>query len=272
MNVKVCIECEQEFERPTGLSNPKWHQRKYCDLTCRYEYQRRMCINGHEKTPENTAVRSSGKKYCRQCHNKDSTKSAGVKWVCGHPKNSKNTKKERNRTRCRLCFQANQHKRYEIYGNIRQQAERKDRTRPENTPVSHDWRGRGACQSEPDAFFPDRSNMEGIAKAKALCSACPVKKLCLAEGVSEGYGVWGGASENDRARYRLGWISYEELEDLATVVTVATPAEEVVRVKQLKKTCQYGHNEWVMRSGKRCCAACARRRVRESRARQRAVA
>lgn len=213
--IRICIECGAEFTRPTGISVAPFLKRKYCSAYCKLSYQRRgMCINGHDMTPENTAVRRDGRKYCRACHRKNSLRNQGIKWPCGHPKSSRNIKKEKNRTRCLVCFNANQRKRGEIYSNIRQQAEQKDRTRTDNAPVSHDWRQRGACRSEPDAFFPDRSNREGIAKAKALCGACPVKKLCLAEGVSEGYGIWGGATENDRAKYRLGWISYEELEEL----------------------------------------------------------
>ena len=46
-----------------------------------------------------------------------------------------------------------------------------------------DWREVGACaQADPDLFFPISSTgraLGQIAKAKAICAACPVRQPCL---------------------------------------------------------------------------------------------
>lgn len=44
-------------------------------------------------------------------------------------------------------------------------------------------------------------------KAKKICADCPVWVICLAEGLDEPYGVWGGFGINDRVKYReeLAW-------------------------------------------------------------------
>ena len=62
-----------------------------------------------------------------------------------------------------------------------------------------------------DRFFPpatfekkeDREKRE--AKAKAVCSGCPVKIECLDEAneISEPFGVWGGLNEVERKRENL---------------------------------------------------------------------
>jgi WhiB family transcriptional regulator, redox-sensing transcriptional regulator len=50
-------------------------------------------------------------------------------------------------------------------------------------PGHADWREAGACaQLDPDLFFPISSTgpaREQIAKAKAICGACPVRRPCL---------------------------------------------------------------------------------------------
>ena len=49
--------------------------------------------------------------------------------------------------------------------------------------------------SHPDLFFDERyANI-----AKALCHACELRSVCLAEGIQEAaFGVWGGATEEER--------------------------------------------------------------------------
>ena len=46
---------------------------------------------------------------------------------------------------------------------------------------------------------------KGEAKAKAVCSGCPVKIECLDEAneISEPFGVWGGLNEVERKRENL---------------------------------------------------------------------
>lgn len=51
-----------------------------------------------------------------------------------------------------------------------------------------------------------------IARAKAMCAACPVRRTCLAGGLREEWGIWGGYTrpERFRARQLLGtWIEYD---------------------------------------------------------------
>jgi WhiB family redox-sensing transcriptional regulator len=63
------------------------------------------------------------------------------------------------------------------------------------------WKSMGNCiTSDPDAFFPASSQQPN--NALALCVDCPVKEECLAAGMQERYGVWGGTTENDRKKMR----------------------------------------------------------------------
>src|SRR4051795_11030135 len=100
------------------------------------------------------------------------------------------------------------------------------------TPVAEvwDWQLHGACRGESTALFfhpdgergPDRARRHAAAKAgcarwpghgaclrarrqaaaKAVCARCPVIESCLKHALSvrEPYGVWGGMSEEERAR------------------------------------------------------------------------
>lgn len=49
------------------------------------------------------------------------------------------------------------------------------------------------CSTDPELFFAD--SPDDVQRAKALCSACPVRSACLAEALQRGepFGVWGGA-------------------------------------------------------------------------------
>jgi len=49
-------------------------------------------------------------------------------------------------------------------------------------------------------FFPDMG--ESNRDAKAICAPCPVRAQCLAFGMGEAYGVWGGLSEKERRRLK----------------------------------------------------------------------
>lgn len=71
-----------------------------------------------------------------------------------------------------------------------------------------DWAMRAACKGigthhfyHPDAERgPSKARRE--ARAKALCSTCPVIRNCLdwALAAREPYGIWGGTSVEDRER------------------------------------------------------------------------
>jgi WhiB family transcriptional regulator, redox-sensing transcriptional regulator len=65
------------------------------------------------------------------------------------------------------------------------------------------WMEQGACRSEDrSAFFPLLGG--NAAKARALCSACPVRQQCLAYAMADAEiaGVWGGTTERERRKLR----------------------------------------------------------------------
>lgn len=43
---------------------------------------------------------------------------------------------------------------------------------------------------------------DDIELAKSLCAGCPVREECLAAGMSERYGVWGGTTPEERRALR----------------------------------------------------------------------
>jgi WhiB family redox-sensing transcriptional regulator len=67
--------------------------------------------------------------------------------------------------------------------------------------TSTDWQERAACRGADVAlFFPERG--EDVTAAKAVCATCPVRAQCLAHGMNEKYGIWGGTSERERRNMR----------------------------------------------------------------------
>ena len=67
-----------------------------------------------------------------------------------------------------------------------------------------DWWRSAACQeADPELFFPVAPVGPGageIARAKALCADCHVRRQCLqyALATRQVHGVWGGTSEDER--------------------------------------------------------------------------
>jgi WhiB family redox-sensing transcriptional regulator len=67
-----------------------------------------------------------------------------------------------------------------------------------------DWWRSAACQeADPELFFPVASLGPGageIARAKALCAGCHVRRQCLqyALATHQAHGVWGGMTEEER--------------------------------------------------------------------------
>ncbi len=69
-----------------------------------------------------------------------------------------------------------------------------------------EWQLLGSCRGKDTELFfhpegergPRRANRE--AAAKAVCSTCPVLRLCREHALAsrEPYGVWGGLSEHER--------------------------------------------------------------------------
>ncbi len=70
------------------------------------------------------------------------------------------------------------------------------------------WRSVAACRSaDPDLFFPISDSgpaLEQVAKAKAICATCRVRRECLAFALRTGqiHGIWGGTTEHERAAVR----------------------------------------------------------------------
>jgi WhiB family redox-sensing transcriptional regulator len=63
---------------------------------------------------------------------------------------------------------------------------------------SASFRG-GACVGlDPDLMFPETGG--GVAAAKKLCGACPVRDACLSDALDDGtrVGVWGGTTQDER--------------------------------------------------------------------------
>lgn len=53
-------------------------------------------------------------------------------------------------------------------------------------------------------FFPHRGDRAANRYAVALCTTCPLRRACLDGALARGekFGVWGGTTENDRARMK----------------------------------------------------------------------
>lgn len=66
------------------------------------------------------------------------------------------------------------------------------------------WMSRSACwRADPELFFPAASRFAASGRAegaKAVCAHCPVRAECLAYALAtrQMYGVWGGATEDER--------------------------------------------------------------------------
>ena len=75
-------------------------------------------------------------------------------------------------------------------------------------PPQNGWTARGACRhSDPELFFPVAARgpaLRQLARAKRVCASCPVRIDCLEYALQsgQGFGVWGGASEQERRLMR----------------------------------------------------------------------
>jgi WhiB family redox-sensing transcriptional regulator len=70
------------------------------------------------------------------------------------------------------------------------------------SPDTH-WRTDAACHGiDPDVFFPERGDAEGMRAAKVICAGCPVRAACLDYALEnhEREGVWGGTAAKERRR------------------------------------------------------------------------
>jgi WhiB family redox-sensing transcriptional regulator len=63
------------------------------------------------------------------------------------------------------------------------------------------WRQAAACRGfEANTFYPETP--EAVAAAKQVCAGCKVRAMCLETALrnQERHGVWGGLTEQERAR------------------------------------------------------------------------
>lgn len=55
---------------------------------------------------------------------------------------------------------------------------------------------RPACLGREELFFPE--NGRSAESAQAICARCPVREWCMAWGMDEKWGVWGGVDRRKR--------------------------------------------------------------------------
>ena len=71
------------------------------------------------------------------------------------------------------------------------------------SPVDSTWVKSAACRGADLAlFFPQLG--ESLEPGRAYCARCTVTEECLASGLYEHFGIWGGTSEKKRRTLR-GW-------------------------------------------------------------------
>ena len=79
---------------------------------------------------------------------------------------------------------------------------------PQRWGLDERWREQAACATvDSNLFFPvgvTGPAVGQIAAAKAVCARCEVQQACLefAIATNQEYGVWGGASEEERRTLR----------------------------------------------------------------------
>lgn len=77
-----------------------------------------------------------------------------------------------------------------------------------------DWSDFGSCRdNDPELWFPVSNIGLGRVqadRAKAICGRCPVTTQCLEAALTKGigYGIWGGATEQERQQMRGGKPDY----------------------------------------------------------------
>lgn len=71
------------------------------------------------------------------------------------------------------------------------------------------WREAAACADRPevDFFTPPDATVE-VARAKAICAACPVLDDCLGFAIETNQpdGIWGGYTAKERVKIRRRWL------------------------------------------------------------------
>lgn len=69
-----------------------------------------------------------------------------------------------------------------------------------------EWHKNAACKGEgPEMFYPEPGRRD-YAAIKQKCSTCTVRIECLAYGIDDPHGWWGGLSPRQRQRRRRGIV------------------------------------------------------------------
>lgn len=70
-----------------------------------------------------------------------------------------------------------------------------------------DFTGYEPCaQTDPELFYPEKSQWQQSAQAKKLCLTCDMVDACFMYGLHhEQWGVWGGTTNVERAALRKQW-------------------------------------------------------------------
>lgn len=71
----------------------------------------------------------------------------------------------------------------------------------------HDWMEQARCREVGlHVFFPDvmppKDMAATVKAAKRVCAKCEVADACLAFGINEDYGIWGGTTHEERRALR----------------------------------------------------------------------
>lgn len=83
--------------------------------------------------------------------------------------------------------------------------------RVDTSDWADDWRADAACTGvDTDLFFPGGTTGEALLRteaAKEICRSCPCRGDCLSFALhtNQEFGVWGGASEEERRQLRRTW-------------------------------------------------------------------
>lgn len=100
----------------------------------------------------------------------------------------------------------------------------------DHTPTDG-WTDHAACRGHTGTFFSERGNNAKVAEARNICATCPVTLDCLAVGLGEKHGIWGGTSEGERRQLRrqalrLGWQAPTYPGALPSIITGARGTRE----------------------------------------------
>lgn len=79
------------------------------------------------------------------------------------------------------------------------------------------WFTRKSCTREDGhLFFPERNQAWKVAKAKAICRECPVRRQCLEYSFENDFefGTFGGVSTKERQKFKQEGLSAQGVFDL----------------------------------------------------------